>query len=199
MNLLPTVVQDLIDQFGKLPGIGPRSAERLTFFVLRSPDTLANNLAQALQALDGALIYCHQCHNLSETEVCKLCSSDKRDKTVLAIVEEPLDVIAIENTGHYGGLYHVLGGVISPLDGIGPDKLHIKDLLERIETNGVKEIILATNPSTEGEATAMYIKRLLAQSPVEVSRLARGLPVGGDLEYADQVTLGRALTGRQAF
>lgn len=199
MNLLPAVVQDLIDQFAKLPGIGPRSAERLTFFVLRSPETLANSLGNALLALDGALMYCTECHNLSETEVCKLCSSDKRDKTVLAIVEEPLDVIAIENTGHYGGLYHVLGGVISPLDGIGPDKLHIKDLLDRIEANGVKEIILATDPSTEGEATAMYIKRLLAQSPVEVSRLARGLPVGGDLEYADQVTLGRALTGRQAF
>lgn len=199
MSLLPGVVQDLIDQFAKLPGVGPRSAERLTFFVLRDPGSIANSLGRALLALDGALVYCKQCHNLSEEELCVICSSDKRDRSILAIVEEPLDVVAIENTGHYRGLYHVLGGVISPLDGIGPDKLNIRDLQDRIEAEGIKEIILATNPSTEGEATAMYIKRLLGESPVEVSRLARGLPVGGDLEYADQVTLGRALTGRQAF
>jgi recombination protein RecR len=199
MSLLPVVVQNLIDQFAKLPGVGPRSAERLTFFVLRDPGSVANGLGNALLALDGSLVYCDQCHNLAEESICVICANDKRDRTLLAIIEEPLDVVAIENTGHYRGLYHVLGGVISPLDGIGPDKLNIKDLTTRIEANGVKEIILATNPSTEGEATAMYIKRLLAESPVEVSRLARGLPVGGDLEYADQVTLGRALTGRQAF
>lgn len=199
MSLLPGVVQDLIDQFAKLPGVGPRSAERLTFFVLRDPAAVANGLGNALLALDGALVYCKHCHNLSEEDVCVVCANENRDKTLLAIVEEPLDVVAIENTGHYKGLYHVLGGVISPLDGIGPDKLNIADLKTRIEDLGVKEIILATNPSTEGEATAMYIKRMLADSPVEVSRLARGLPVGGDLEYADQVTLGRALTGRQAF
>lgn len=199
MSLLPGVVQDLIDQFAKLPGVGPRSAERLTFFVLRDPGSVANSLGRALLALDGALVYCQQCHNLSEEDLCVVCSNDKRDRTLLAIVEEPLDVVAIENTGHYRGLYHVLGGVISPLDGIGPDKLNITDLKDRIEAEGIKEIILATNPSTEGEATAMYIKRLLAESPVEISRLARGLPVGGDLEYADQVTLGRALTGRQVF
>ena len=199
MSLLPGVVQDLIDQFAKLPGVGPRSAERLTFFVLRDPNGTANGLGRALLALEGALVYCKQCHNLSEEELCVVCASDQRDRTLLAIVEEPLDVVAIENTGHYKGLYHVLGGVISPLDGIGPDKLYIGDITDRIERNGIKEIILATNPSTEGEATAMYIRRMLAESPVEVSRLARGLPVGGDLEYADQVTLGRALTGRQAF
>ena len=199
MSLLPAVVQDLIDQFAKLPGVGPRSAERLTFFVLRDPGSVANGLGNALLALDGSLVYCEQCHNLSEESICVVCANDKRDRSLLAIVEEPLDVVAIENTGHYRGLYHVLGGVISPLDGIGPDKLNIKDLTTRIETDGIKEIILATNPSTEGEATAMYIKRYLSESPVEVSRLARGLPVGGDLEYADQVTLGRALTGRQAF
>lgn len=199
MSLLPAVVQDLIDQFAKLPGVGPRSAERLTFFVLRDPGSVAHGLGNALLALDGSLVYCEQCHNLAEEPLCVICANDKRDRTLLAIVEEPLDVVAIENTGHYRGLYHVLGGVISPLDGIGPDKLNIKDITTRIESNGIKEIILATNPSTEGEATAMYIKRLLAESPVEVSRLARGLPVGGDLEYADQVTLGRALTGRQAF
>lgn len=199
MSLLPAVVQDLIDQFAKLPGIGPRSAERLTFFVLRDPQRLANGLGDALQALDGSLVYCKQCHNLSEEDICVVCANPQRDHTLLAIVEEPLDVVAIENTGHYRGLYHVLGGVISPLDGIGPDKLNINDLTSRIESLGIKEIILATNPSTEGEATAMYIKRLLAEAPVETSRLARGLPVGGDLEYADQVTLGRALTGRQAF
>lgn len=199
MSLLPAVVQDLIDQFAKLPGVGPRSAERLTFFVLRDPGSVANGLGNALLALDGSLVYCEQCHNLSEESICVVCANDKRDRSLLAIVEEPLDVVAIENTGHYRGLYHVLGGVISPLDGIGPDKLNIKDLTTRIEADGIKEIILATNPSTEGEATAMYIKRYLSESPVEVSRLARGLPVGGDLEYADQVTLGRALTGRQAF
>lgn len=199
MSLLPAVVQDLIDQFAKLPGVGPRSAERLTFFVLRDPGSVANGLGNALLALEGSLVYCEQCHNLAEEPLCSICSSDKRDRTLLAIVEEPLDVVAIDNTGHYRGLYHVLGGAISPLDGIGPDKLNIKDLTARIEKEGIKEIILATNPSTEGEATAMYIKRFLAESPVEVSRLARGLPVGGDLEYADQVTLGRALTGRQAF
>lgn len=199
MSLLPAVVQDLIDQFAKLPGVGPRSAERLTFFVLRDPGSIANGLGNALLALEGSLVYCEQCHNLAEEPLCVVCTNDKRDRSLLAIVEEPLDVVAIENTGHYRGLYHVLGGVISPLDGIGPDKLHVKDIPTRIETEGIKEIILATNPSTEGEATAMYIKRFLAESPVEVSRLARGLPVGGDLEYADQVTLGRALTGRQAF
>lgn len=199
MSLLPTVVQNTIDQFAKLPGIGPRSAERLTFFVLRDGNTVAQDLGSALLNLEGNLIYCQECHNLSEEALCSVCSNDRRDQSLLAIVEEPLDVIAIENTGHYQGLYHVLGGAISPLDGVGPDSLHINDLVDRIAQRGIKEIILATNPSTEGEATAMYIKRLLAESPVEVSRLARGLPVGGDLEYADQVTLGRALTGRQAF
>jgi len=199
MSLLPGVVQNLIDQFAKLPGVGPRSAERLTFFVLRDPGSVANDLGNGLLALDGALTYCRHCHNLSEEDICVVCSSNQRDHTLLAIVEEPLDVVAIENTGHYKGIYHVLGGVISPLDGIGPNKLNITDIKERIDRLGVKEIILATNPSTEGEATAMYIKRFLAESPVEISRLARGLPVGGDLEYADQVTLGRALTGRQVF
>lgn len=199
MSLLPSVVNNVIEQFTKLPGIGPRTAERLTFFVLRDPQGIANGLGTSLLALDGSLRYCEQCHNLSEEAVCKICSSDTRDKTLLAIVEEPLDVVAIESTGSYNGLYHVLGGVISPLDGIGPAQLSLDDLPERITKNKVNEVILATNPSTEGEATAMYIKRLLSESPVEVSRLARGLPVGGDLEYADQVTLGRALTGRQAF
>ncbi len=199
MSLLPSVVQSTIDQFAKLPGVGPRSAERLTFFVLRDSNNVAQSLGEALLALEGNLIYCQECHNLSEDSLCQICSNDRRDSSLLAIVEEPLDVVAIENTGHFNGLYHVLGGAISPLDGIGPNKLHIDDLISRIESRGVKEIILATNPSTEGEATAMYIKRLLSESPVEVSRLARGLPVGGDLEYADQVTLGRALTGRQAF
>lgn len=199
MSLLPAVVENLIDQFGKLPGIGPRSAERLTFFVLRDPQGVGNSLGQALLALDGNLQYCEKCHNLSEAAVCKVCSNDKREKSLLAIVEEPLDVIAIESTGSYNGLYHVLGGVISPLDGIGPDQLNLADLPMRIADNKVEEIILATNPSTEGEATAMYIKRILGDAPVQITRLARGLPVGGDLEYADQVTLGRALTGRQAF
>jgi len=199
MSLLPAVVSDLIDQFAKLPGVGPRSAERLTFFVLRNPEATATGLGNALLNLEGKLMYCEQCHNLAEDAICTVCANHKRDRTLLAIVEEPLDVVAVENTGHYRGLYHVLGGAISPLDGIGPDKLNIKDLVVRIEKEGIKEIILATNPSTEGEATAMYIKRFLAGTPVDVSRLARGLPVGGDLEYADQVTLGRALTGRQAF
>jgi recombination protein RecR len=189
----------LIEEFGKLPGIGPRSAERLTFYLLRRGSEHSGSLSQALADLHDQLQHCQTCFNLAESSECGVCANSDRDRSVVAVVEEPLDVVAIEKTGLYKGLYHVLGGVISPIDGIGPDQLQIASLLSRIESGEVKEVILATNPVTEGEATAMYIRRALESSPVSVTRLARGLPVGGDLEYADQITLGRALQGRQSF
>jgi recombination protein RecR len=199
MQLIPKSVQRLIEEFGRLPGIGPRTAERLTFFLLRSQPAVSQNLGQALLELHESIRFCQICHNLTEHLECDICTSSERDKTIIAIVEEPLDVVALEKTGQYSGLYHVLGGVISPLDGIGPDQLTITQLFERLSGSSVKEIILATNPITEGEATAMYIRKQLENSPIKVTRLARGLPVGGDLEYADQITLGRALQGRQDF
>lgn len=199
MQIIPSSVAQLIEEFSNLPGIGPRTAERLTFHLLRGESNGAERLGRAVLDLHGQIRLCSVCFNLSEAEHCVICDHDDRDQNVIAVVEEPLDVVAIEKTGLYRGLYHVLGGVISPIDGIGPDQLQIASLVERIKSNDVSELILATNPSTEGETTAMYIRRLLEQQPVKVTRLARGLPVGGDLEYADQITLGRALEGRQAF
>lgn len=199
MRIIPRSVERLIEEFGKLPSIGPRTAERLTFYLLRRDNAQAEALGQAVLQLKKSLRRCQQCHNLSEAELCEICQSSDRDRTVVAVVEEPLDVVAIEKTGLFRGLYHVLGGVISPLDGIGPDQLEIQSLRQRVEQGEIKEAILATNPVTEGEATAMYIKKILEPLDVSVTRLARGLPVGGDLEYADQITLGRALQGRQQF
>lgn len=199
MQIIPESVAKLIEEFSKLPGVGPRSAERLTFYLLRGDQAAADRLGRAVSELHLNVKQCQTCFNLSDDITCVVCQQAGRDQEVVAVVEEPLDVVAIEKTGLYKGLYHVLGGVISPIDGIGPDRLQIDSLQRRIKNGGIQEVILATNPSTEGETTAMYIRRQLQDTSVKVTRLARGLPVGGDLEYADQITLGRALEGRQAF
>lgn len=199
MRLIPSSVSRLIDEFAKLPGIGPRTAERLTFYLLRAQPQASDKLGQALLDLHQLVRFCQICHNLAEAETCEVCASLDRDRRLIAVVEEPLDVVAIEKTGQFKGLYHVLGGVISPIDGIGPSQLTIPALLKRLDGSEVEELIIATNPVTEGEATAMYIRKQLEDSSIKVTRLARGLPVGGNLEYADQITLGRALQGRQNF
>ena len=199
MRLIPEPVERLIEEFAKLPSIGPRTAERLTFYLLKSDPVQAAGLGQALLGLHEGLTRCETCRNLATSTTCAVCASPNRDASVVAVVEEPLDVVAIEKTGHFKGLYHVLGGTISPIDGIGPEQLEVESLLTRLDNTKVKELILATNPSTEGEATALYIRRALGERDITITRLARGLPMGGDLEYADQITLGRALEGRQAF
>ena len=198
-DFVPTAqpVSRLIEELNKLPGIGPKSAQRLTYFLVRMPEKEARALAEAILDVKEKIILCSICHNISDSDPCLICRGEGRDKTKICVVEEPLDILALERTRGYKGLYHVLHGVISPMDGIGPDDLKIRELLKRIENGGVEEIILATNPNLEGEATSMYIHRLLAPLGVRVTRLARGLPVGADLEYADEVTLTRALEGRQ--
>jgi recombination protein RecR len=190
-------VARLIEELNKLPGIGPKTAQRLTYFLVRMPEKEARALAEAILAVKEKIILCSICHNITDCDPCLICCGEERDKTKICVVEEPLDILALERTREYTGLYHVLHGVISPMDGIGPDDLKLKELLKRVEDGGVEEVILATNPSLEGEATAMYIHRLLAPLGVRVTRLARGLPMGADLEYADEVTLTRALEGRQ--
>lgn len=199
MQIVPTSVERLIEELGKLPGVGPRTAERLAFHLLKNEPARAAALGAAMEALHAGVRSCRTCHNFAETDECAVCAAPSRQRSLIAVVEEPFDVVAIEKTGLYHGLYHVLGGVISPIDGVGPDQLQISSLLRRVDDGGVEEIILATNPSLEGESTAMYIRQQLEGSPVKLTRLARGLPVGGDLEYADQITLGRALQGRQSF
>jgi len=199
MRLIPEPVEHLITEFGKLPSIGPRTAERLTFYLLKGDPTGSNALAEALAGLHKDLTRCEVCRNLATSSLCAVCAAPGRDHSLIAVVEEPLDVVAIEKTGQFRGLYHVLGGTISPIDGIGPEQLEIDSLTKRLKNGEVEELILATNPSTEGEATALYIRKALGDQPVNITRLARGLPMGGDLEYADQITLGRALQGRQAF
>jgi len=200
MQPLVEPVARLIDEFSRLPGIGPKTASRLVFYLLRAPEEQAQSLAEALRQLRERITFCSVCFNITETDPCAICTDDKRDRSVICVVEEPLDVVAIERTGDYHGLYHVLHGAIAPVEGIGPDDLHIADLLPRLEaTPPVREVIVATNPNMEGEATAMYIARQLEGRGVRVTRLARGLPVGGDLEYADEVTLSRALAGRQVM
>ncbi len=201
---LPSAVQRLIDEFGRLPGIGPKSASRLTFFLLRQDHTdQIEALSQALTELRERTRSCSNCFNITEDDPCRICRDSNRDSSVLCVVEEPLDVIAIERTSRFHGRYHVLGGVISPVEGVGPEDLHVAELIERVRMAQppLREIILATNVSLEGEATAMYVQRQLASVDpgLRVTRLARGLPVGGDLEYADETTLGRALDGRQAM
>jgi recombination protein RecR len=199
MQIVPSSVERLITELGKLPGVGPRTAERLAFHILRGDQAKASALGAAIDGLHGGVRNCRICFNFAEAEECEVCRSDTRSRSIVAVVEEPFDVVAIEKTGLYQGLYHVLGGVISPIDGMGPERLEIDSLLSRVRTGDVEEIILATNPSLEGESTAMYIRQQLESTGVKLTRLARGLPVGGDLEYADQITLGRALQGRQAF
>lgn len=196
--MFPSALENLITEFAKLPGVGPRSAERLAFYVLRAGADTTGALAAALSNLHESIQVCQQCYNLSEGQLCTICENGKREPGIIAVVEEPLDVMAIEKTGSFRGLYHVLGGVISPIDGVGPDQLNIKSLLKRVGDEAVEELIIATNPTTEGEATALYIQKKLP-STVKITRLARGLPIGSDLEYADQITLGRALEGRQVL
>jgi recombination protein RecR len=188
----------LIDELGKLPVIGPKTASRLAYFILRASGDDARALSEAIRAVKEELRYCSVCFNIAETDPCAVCSADDRDAGLVCVVEEPLDVLAIERTGGYRGRYHVLHGAISPVNGVRPDDLRIAPLAERVRHGGVREVILATNPNLEGEATAMYIAQLLQPVGVSVTRLARGLPVGGDLEYTDEVTLSRALEGRQA-
>jgi recombination protein RecR len=197
--MLPDPIQNLILALERLPGIGPKTASRLAFFLLRSPDEVSVQLAEALADFKSRLAFCQECFNITSAgrQRCEICESSQRDAALICVVEEPLDVVALERIGAYHGKYHVLQGVLSPIEGIGPDDLKIKPLLERIQRGGVQEIILAVNPSMEGEATAQYLQPRLAALGVRVTRLARGLPVGGDLEYADQNTLLRALTGRQ--
>ena len=197
--ILPEPVQNLINAFARLPGIGPKTASRLAFFLLNSPADLAEDLAQALTELKTGTVDCPICFNITAAgrEQCEVCASGERDPGVVCVVEEALDVLALERTGGYQGRYHVLRGALSPIEGIGPEDLTISQLVGRVRGGGVREIILATNPSMEGDATAMYIQQQLAGLEVRVTRLARGLPIGGDLEYADQSTLLRALMGRQ--
>jgi recombination protein RecR len=197
VQTVPEPVSRLIDEFSRLPGIGPKTASRLTFFLLRGSTDQAIALADALRELKERTRFCEVCFNITEASPCVICRSDDRDRRVICVVEEPLDVLAIERTRQFPGLYHVLHGAISPMEGIGPDDLKIRELLARVAGGAFKEVILATNPSLEGENTAAFIQRKLAPSQVRVTRLARGLPVGGDLEYADEITLIRALEGRR--
>jgi recombination protein RecR len=197
MQIAPEPVARLIEEFSRLPGIGPKTASRLTFFLLRSPAEQAESLAEALRQLRERIIFCSTCFNITEESPCPICRDEGRDRSLICVVEEPLDVLAIERTREYRGLYHVLHGAISPVDGIGPEDLKIRELINRLRAEPVEEVILATNPSLEGEATAMYLHRQLMPLGVRVTHLARGLPVGGDLEYADEITLARALEGRR--
>ena len=197
--LLPTPIQNLINALSRLPGIGPKTASRLTFFLLRAPEDLARDLAEALSGLKSGITYCQVCSNITaagRTE-CEICASPARDPALICVVEEPSDVIALERTGVYTGRYHVLHGALSPIEGIGPEDLQIRQLVARLQAGGVQEVILATNPSMEGDYTAAYLRQQLQPFGVRLTRLARGLPVGGDVEYADQNTLLRALSGRQ--
>ena len=193
------VVQDLIDELGRLPGIGPKSAQRLAFHILQADATDVRRLAELLNEVKERVRFCEECGNVSETDTCRICRDPRRDPATICIVEEPKDVIAIERTREFRGKYHVLGGAINPIDGVGPDDLRIRELMPRLADGTVREVIIATDPNLEGEATATYLSRLLAPMGLTVSRLASGLPVGGDLEYADEVTLGRAFAGRRAM
>ena len=197
-------VARLIEAFSRLPGIGPKTAQRLTFHLLRAPDAEARTLARALVAVRDEVVFCDRCFNISDAPLCPICRDPGRDDSLLCVVEEPLDVLAIDRTGEYRGRYHVLHGAISPIDGIGPERLRIRELLERVDEAAglgarVAEVIIATNPTLEGEATAMYLGERLEGRVGSVTRIARGLPVGGDLEYADEVTLIRAMQGRRAL
>ena len=192
-------VNRLVEEFHKLPGIGPKTAQRLTYYLVRMPEAEASSLAEAVLAVKQRIVLCSQCYNITESDPCGLCNDPSRDQTRICVVEEALDVWALERTGAFKGLYHVLHGVISPMNGIGPDDLRIQPLLGRLKNADVEEVVLATNPNLEGEATSMYIHRLISPLGVKVTRPARGLPVGGDLEYADEVTLGHAIEGRQLF
>ncbi|HTJ32096.1 MAG TPA: recombination mediator RecR [Dactylosporangium sp.] len=191
-------IQDLIDELGRLPGVGPKSAQRIAFHVLSADPADVKRLAQALQRVKELVRFCTRCFNVAEAELCRICRDPRRSDEVFCVVEEPKDVVAIERTGEFRGRYHVLGGAINPLEGIGPDNLRIRELMSRLADGTCKELILATDPNTEGEATATYLALLVKPMGLNVTRLASGLPVGGDLEYADEITLGRAFEGRRA-
>lgn len=199
MPALPPPLQHLINALERLPGIGPKSASRLAFYFLRAPEEVSLDLARALQEIKSSTALCRECFNitLSNKEICEICADARRDPELICVVEEPMDVLVLENTGGYQGRYHVLHGLLSPIEGITPDDIKIKPLIERVRDSGIKEVILATNPSMEGDATALYLRQHLQPFNVRITRLARGLPVGGDIEYADQNTLLRALAGRQ--
>ncbi len=192
------IVQDLIDELGRLPGVGPKSAQRIAFHIVQTQSFDVSRLARILMEVRERVRFCRVCGNVSEGEECAVCRDATRDRTLVCVVEEPKDVAAIERTREFNGLYHVLGGAISPIDGVGPDDLNIRSLLQRLESGEIQEIIIATDPNLEGDATAAYLSRLMQAMDVQVSRLASGLPVGGDLEYADEVTLGRAFSGRRS-
>ena len=197
MSVYDGPVQSLIDERGRLPGIGPKSAQRIAFHLLKVDAEDARRLARSITEAKERVSWCRRCFNFAEGELCTFCRDERRDAHVVCVVEEPRDIVAIERTGEFKGRYHVLQGAISPIEGIGPEQLRIKELLGRVSEQGITEIILATNPNIEGEATAMYLARMLKPLDLRVTRIASGLPVGGDLEYADEVTLGRALEGRR--
>ena len=191
------VIQELIDELGRLPGVGPKSAQRIAFYLLQADEDQAKRLAEVLTEVKERVRFCEQCGNVAEAELCNICRDPRRSKASICVVEESKDVQAIERTREFKGLYHVLGGAISPIEGIGPDNLQIKELVSRLADPEIKEIIIATDPNLEGEATATYLTRMLSPMGITISRLASGLPVGGDLEYADEITLGRAFEGRR--
>ena len=197
-SLYTPPVQTLIDELGRLPGVGPKSAQRIAFHLLKLPEADAERLAAAIRDAKARVRFCDRCFNVAESTLCPICADDRRDASMLCVVEESRDIVALERTGEFNGRYHVLMGCMNPLEGIGPDQLKMRELLLRLEPEGVREVIICTNPNTEGEVTAMYLSKVLAPLGVTVTRLASGLPVGGDLEYADELTLGRAFEGRRA-
>ena len=197
MALYEGPVQALIDELGRLPGVGPKSAQRIAYYLLKAAPEDANRLAQAIIEAKARVSWCRRCFNIAEGELCAYCRDDRRDPSLLCVVEEPRDIVAVERTHEFSGRYHVLQGAISPIEGVGPEQLRVKELIRRVGEEGVQEAILATNPNIEGEATAMYLAKLLKPLGVRVTRIASGLPVGGDLEYADEVTLSKALEGRR--
>ena len=193
------IIQDLIDELGRLPGVGPKSAQRIAFHIIQSDRVDVTRLAEVLKTVKERVKFCITCGNISEEYLCKICRDPRRDETAICVVEESKDVLAIEKTREFKGAYHVLGGAISPIDGVGPENLRIKELMTRLSETTIGEIIIATDPNLEGEATATYLTRLIKPLGIKVSRLASGLPVGGDLEYADEITLGRAFEGRRSY
>ena len=197
MSIYTPALQKLIDELGKLPGVGPKAAQRIAFHLIKLPEQDALSLANAIQEAKQKVRFCERCFNMSDEAICEICSDTQRDSSLVCVVEEPRDIVALERTREYKGLYHVLQGAINPIDGIGPEQLKIRELLERLKGNTLQEVILCTNPNIEGEATAMYLAKLIEPLGIQVSRIASGLPVGGDLEYADELTLGRALEGRR--
>lgn len=199
-NFLPRSIRTLIEEFSKLPSVGPKSAQRLAIHLLRSPESKITQLGEAILNLKKDIVFCEDCWNIAEINPCMLCTNSERDQSIICVVEEVLDVVALEKTSDYKGVYHVLHGALSPVDGVGPDQLKMENLFDRVRRKeGIKEIILATNPSLEGEVTALYIQKHLKDSDLKITRIARGLPVGGDLEYADMVTLSKAILGRTEF